>query len=124
MCKRQANMIYGGIVTIEEVFEAMEAVGKYIELQGKRISTSVRYKLFKKKGTTCVSCGLEATYFKLERFPADKVFHLNLYAVDHRGDEVLFTKDHIIPKSVGGPNNLGNYQTMCSPCNATKADKI
>ena len=117
-------MICGGKATIQEVFEAMDSAGKYIKLQGQRIKAlSSRYRLFKTKGTVCVECGLEASYFKLERFPCDKTFHLNLYGIDHLGDEVLFTKDHIIPKAVGGPNKLSNYQTMCSPCNAHKADK-
>jgi len=126
MCnKRQENMICAGKATIEEVFEAMDnAGGKFIKLQGHRIkSESQRYKLFKQKGTTCVCCGLEAAYFKLERFPNDKTFHLNLYAIDVDGDEVLFTKDHIIPKGHGGGNTLENYQTMCSPCNTDKGDK-
>lgn len=124
MCKRQANMICGGKVDINEVFEAMDNADKYIKLCGQRIKAlSARYQLFKTKGTTCIDCGLEASYFKLERFPCDGGFHLNLYGIDHLGDEVLFTKDHIIPKAKGGPNNLNNYQTMCSPCNAHKADK-
>ena len=33
------------------------------------------------------------------------------------------TKDHIIPKSKGGKNELSNYQTMCTYCNNEKADK-
>jgi 5-methylcytosine-specific restriction endonuclease McrA len=124
MVKRQANMICGGKASIDEVFNAMDDAGKYIHLQGQRIKArSARYRLFKEKGTVCVGCGLRATYFKLERFPVDKTYHLNLYAIDHLGDEVLFTKDHIIPKGAGGPDKLENYQTMCSPCNAHKADK-
>lgn len=117
-------MICGGKATIEEVFKAIDNASKYIYLQGKKIKArSSRYRLFREKGTMCVSCGLQATYFKLERFPADKTFHLNLYGVDAMGDEVLFTKDHIIPKAHGGVDALSNYQTMCSPCNHQKADK-
>jgi len=125
MCnKRQGNMICAGKASIAEVFEAMDDAGKYIRVQGQRIKAdSQRYKIFKQKGTICVHCGLEATHFKVERFPNDKTFHLNLYAIDIEGDEVLFTKDHIIPKGHGGCNKLENYQTMCSPCNTDKGDK-
>jgi hypothetical protein len=48
-------------------------------------------------------------------------YHLNLYAEkDNR--EILFTKDHIIPKSRGGKNILANYQTMCVECNNKKGN--
>jgi hypothetical protein len=47
---------------------------------------------------------------------------MNLYAIDKNGNEILMTKDHIVPKSKGGANALYNYQPMCSHCNAEKAD--
>lgn len=34
------------------------------------------------------------------------------------------TKDHIIPKSKGGKDELNNYQTMCVICNVKKGNKI
>lgn len=37
---------------------------------------------------------------------------------------MLFTKDHIHPRSKGGANSLKNYQPMCSPCNGAKADSL
>ena len=123
MCKRQNNMVYGGIALIPDVFAAMGS--KYMTIAGHIVKgVSARYSLFKKKGTVCVTCGLEADYFKVERFPNDNGFHLNLYGIDHEGDEVLFTKDHIIPKAKGGKNNQENYQTMCSPCNFEKKDTL
>ena len=44
-----------------------------------------------------------------------------MYGVKN-GEEVLFTKDHIIPKSKGGKNHISNYQTMCEPCNSEKGN--
>ncbi len=118
-------MICAGEVPIKEVFTAMDdAEGKFMDIRGNKVNAhSARYKLFKKKGTTCVTCGLKAVYFKLERFPNDKGFHLNLYGLDHIGDEVLLTKDHKVASANGGPNNHNNFQTMCMPCNAFKRDK-
>jgi len=92
---------------------------------------SARYKLFK-KNSTCVTCGLEASFLAVEKHntknratdnPND-IYHLNLYGITTSNEEVMFTKDHIIPKSQGGHNSLINYQTMCLKCNAEKADKL
>jgi hypothetical protein len=80
-------------------------------------------------GTNCNDCGLEGQYFKLEQTieggskpSKNNRYHLNLYAIDAEGDEVLLTKDHIMPKSKGGDHHLDNYQTLCYPCNQDKAD--
>jgi hypothetical protein len=86
---------------------------------------SQRYQLFAEKGTICVCCGLKAEYFALERHRngnTDK-FHFNLYG-RRNGEEIMFTKDHIIPKSKGGPDTIENYQTMCQECNLRKKDDI
>jgi hypothetical protein len=84
---------------------------------------SLRYQTFINKGTECVSCGLKIDFFAFERHLSDKRFHANGYGVKD-GEEVLFTKDHIIPKSKGGGDCLYNLQTMCSPCNQDKGNKI
>jgi 5-methylcytosine-specific restriction endonuclease McrA len=34
------------------------------------------------------------------------------------------TKDHIIPRSHGGPTNWENLQTMCSICNGKKGGRL
>ncbi len=70
---------------------------------------------------SCVVCGLEGTAMSLERSNgSDGQPHFNLYAVD--GDvRTLMTKDHIRPKSRGGEDSAGNFQTMCAVCNGLKA---
>lgn len=90
---------------------------------------SERYHLFS-KSLTCVCCGLEGQFFGLETIVDKKgnfiqgTFHFNLYAIDNDGNEVLMTKDHIIPRSKGGADHLDNYQTMCSPCNSKKGSNM
>ena len=77
-----------------------------------------------KKSLVCVSCGLVGTHFWAEKKENDISPHLNLYAINKDGHEVLMTRDHIIPKSKGGPDNLHNMQTMCCKCNQKKGNKI
>lgn len=87
--------------------------------------TSDRLITFKNSGTKCVDCGMEAKYFVKEKTrDKDEPYHFNLYGIDENGEEVLFTKDHIIPKSKGGANHVSNYQTMCCVCNEKKGNKL
>lgn len=93
-----------------------------VEINGEIIyALSDRYKLFFIKGYTCVDCGLEGKYFALEKDKKANRYHLNLYSVKD-GEEILMTKDHIIPKSKGGIDELNNYQTMCRICNGKKGN--
>lgn len=79
-----------------------------------------RLRNFAENGIRCVSCGIEGEFFASERYPGQNP-HLNLYAM-RDGDEVLMTRDHIIPKSKGGANCVENYQPMCARCNQEKGD--
>lgn len=84
---------------------------------------SQRIVLFATKGIECVSCGVKGEYYTIDvdtDYVTKKVTtHLNLRT--YSGE--LMTKDHIVPKSKGGPNRLHNYQTMCATCNHRKGDK-
>lgn len=93
-----------------------------IEIDGYKVYIdSWRYRTFYQKGTKCVCCGKEGKYFELT--PAidnpDRA-HFNLYAEDG----TLMTKDHIIPKSLGGKNRIENFQTYCENCNHNKSNTI
>ena len=83
---------------------------------------SQRYELFL-GSTKCIKCGLEANYYRIERHETHNSWHFNLYGV-RNGNEILFTKDHIIPKAHGGKNILSNYQTMCAECNLKKGSNL
>lgn len=94
-----------------------------IELEGDPVKVySVRLRCFKEHGITCVFCGLKGEYFAKERRTSSEPWHLNLYGFTKTGMEVLLTKDHVIPKSKGGPNTLDNMQTACAICNAAKGN--
>jgi hypothetical protein len=103
----------------------------FVKIKGKTKAITVpmgshRYELFATKGIKCVDCGVEGSYFALEKDITDSTsrFHLNLYGKDKDGNEVMITKDHILPRSKGGKNSLSNYQPMCYECNQKKADKV
>lgn len=87
--------------------------GDYIKLY------SHRYITFISKGYKCCECGLEGSFFAKERTKESKSWHLNLYGIKD-GKEVLMTKNHIIPKSLGGKDHVDNYQTMCCRCHSIK----
>lgn len=84
--------------------------------------SSLRLTTFKVKGTVCVKCGLEASYFAIDQYKKEGPA-FNLFGRKN-GKEVLFTKDHIYPKSKGGKNCLSNMQTMCERCNQKKGDSV
>jgi len=79
--------------------------------------------VFKTKGIICNGCGLKGRYFALEIQFSDwpkPYYTLNMYGKKN----ILFTKDHIIPKSVGGSDGLDNLNTMCINCNLKKSDNM
>ncbi len=92
---------------------------------------SERYELFK-KSLICAACGLEGVVMMLD-MPLQLMSkpepelrnraHFNLYGI-LGGSLILFTKDHIIPRSKGGPNSMRNYQTMCTVCNNKKGNHV
>lgn len=119
-----------GIVPVEAVLG--EELGDFKKMfRGHSIKMdSLRYRTFKTHGCTCVTCGVKGTYFAIERSinrfmqPTTETYHLNLWGIDANGNEVLFTKDHILPKSLGGPDRIENMQTMCTVCNLEKGATV
>lgn len=85
-------------------------------------TTSLRYKTFIEKGYKCVCCGRTGAYYALEKSHGSnaKRAHFNLYSCDN----VLMTKDHILPKSMGGADRIENMQTMCTICNCEKGSVV
>ena len=94
-----------------------------VELDGEMIkANSQRLQLFYTKGFRCVVCGTEGIFFIMCKAPNEKHYHLELIGQSPDGHLVLMTKDHIVPKSHGGKDELENYQTMCTECNVAKGN--
>jgi len=92
-----------------------------------------RLRLFKKQGLTCACCGIRATEVSLDldaqnsKEAGFNKYHINFYARtgDPKNDRehlILFTKDHIVPRSEGGAdtNDDTNAQVLCYNCNCLK----
>lgn len=62
------------------------------------ISGSVRYQVLLRAGRRCESCGASV---------ADKAIDV----------------DHIVPRSLGGLNDISNYQALCWECNTNKGNR-
>lgn len=81
---------------------------------------SSRYKTFL-KSMSCVACGAVGKRLFLERFQNEKGAppFFNMYAVE-QGELVQMTKDHSVPKAMGGRDRRENLNTMCFVCNQLK----
>lgn len=135
MKKKKPESYYKGLrrkenLTIEEVYNAVKDVlfepedkKAMVVINGDKIKgNSQRFQTFFTKGLKCACCGIEGKYFGKEKDFNAARYHLNLYALDESGNEVLMTKDHIVPRSKGGASELYNYQTMCVKCNIAKGN--
>lgn len=135
MKKKKPEGYYKGLrrkenLTIEEVYNAVKDVlferedkKAMVVINGDKIKgNSQRFQTFFTKGLKCACCGIEGKYFGKEKDFNAARYHLNLYALDESGNEVLMTKDHIVPRSKGGASELYNYQTMCVKCNIAKGN--
>lgn len=116
------------VIPVEEVFAKIDyhvenrTKGK-AEYNGNKFNVkSIRLAVFRNKGLQCAHCDRVGDHFNLEYHTHAKGDnanpHLNLYSADG----MLFTKDHILPKSKGGKDTLSNLQTMCFECNTLKGN--
>jgi len=106
---------------VDKTLRKLKTKKKYLLIEGHRVKTySQRYELFK-KSLICVACGCVGIVMKLQKTDPESISaHFNLYTTE----DILMTKDHIVPKSRGGKNILSNYQTMCAECNEAKGNNI
>jgi len=122
-----SSIIRAGIVNLNILPElkGKEKDNIYVEMFGVPVKmTSQRYAVFQ-KSIKCCDCGLTGQYFAAENTEKSSPnYHLNLYAINEAGEEVLMTKDHIFAVANGGKNSMSNYRTMCQPCNHAKGKKI
>lgn len=108
-------------VSIDVVIDAIRSNRQIRGGKGSGVS-SLRLKTFATKGVCCAYCGLEASYFAVEKSKGSKSdkHHLNLWGV-RQGKEVLFTHDHVHARALGGADEIENSVTACENCNSKKS---
>lgn len=117
--------IYHANVSFEEGYEILEAETKHDRLaRGKRVSRPSGWTLFhhlKGQPIRCHFCGCQADQWVAAKGRRDKVGHpvLELYAGTR-----LMTRDHIIPKSLGGKDCVENLRPACAPCNENRSNDV
>lgn len=95
------------------------------EINGFQVGlTSIRLRTFARDASNlrCAHCGLEGKFFSIDSHQKQLTYtHLNLFAINDKGEEVLMTCDHILARGLGGEDDLSNTQVLCSRCNAVKS---
>lgn len=121
-------LIFYTELSLEEGFEVLEKP-KYERLvKGRQVSSCSGWPLFetyKGKPIRCWSCGCEADRWIADRGKNNLQGHpvLNLYGV-RDGAIVLMNRDHIIPKSLGGVDDLANLRPACEVCNGGRGNTL
>lgn len=106
--------------TYTEAMELLDTKQKYIVVEGYKVKVSnPRFRLIR-KNNSCVWCTEIATTAWLVADERAKPGDPATFTFLDKKEQLLFTKDHIMPRKRGGPNADWNYQTMCHQCNGDK----
>lgn len=117
-------------VSLEEGFRILDEDDKESRLlSGKKISRASGWLLFKSmqgQEIKCWNCECIADRWIAEKGRSDKMGSpvLNLWGTAADGHLVMMTRDHIIPKSKGGVDDIANLRPGCADCNSSRGNVI
>jgi hypothetical protein len=123
-------LIYHSECDLAEGFEILSKDKEERLLRGRRVARPSGWNLYeamRAAGETmkCWECGLEANCWIANKGRNDHLGSptLDLYA-NQNGIVTLMTRDHIIPRSLGGSNDNANLRVGCSPCNGARGNRM
>lgn len=120
------HYIYSRELSLAEGFQVASMPKKGRHAFGKEVSLCSGILLFQsiKSEICCYKCGVIADRWILERgvneAPGKPI--MNLYGKNQLGHLVMMTRDHIIPKSLGGVDSILNLRPACDACNANRGN--
>ena len=75
--------------------------------------SNITLRLIKRDGKNCHYCGVEA-----------KFYGRDTQGISNEKRLRMATKDHIVPKSMGGIGTMTNYVMACAECNEHRQDQL
>jgi len=102
---------------IDVLDHALTGSGRYFYTDTDSVSVN-RLRQFAIHGCKCYFCGVEADR-ALVTVDNGGGIHLDLYAGD-----VPMNRDHILPASKGGKNDVWNMRPACAPCNSRRGNEL
>lgn len=121
--------VYYSELSLDEGYQVLEEPVRHDRLvRGKQVDRPSGWALFhhlKGQPIRCHFCGCQADRWVSEKGRRDRIGHpvLNLFAVKD-GKVVLMTRDHIIPRSLGGVDAVANLRPACAPCNEDRSNEV
>lgn len=112
-------------LSLDEGYAVLEQEIKHDRLvRGRQVDRPSGWKMFhhlKGQPIRCWHCNTQADRWVAEKGRRDKIGNavLNLYARN-----ILMTRDHILPKSLGGVDAVANLRPGCSPCNEKRGNEV
>lgn len=121
--------IYFAEVSLDEGYQVLEEGKESRLVRGRKVSRPAGWSLFhqlKGQPIRCHFCGCQADRWVAVKGRRDRVGPpvLELYATSASGGNVLMTRDHIIPKSLGGKDCVENLRSACQPCNEQRSNDV
>ena len=125
-------------LTLDEGFAVSDLPKHSRVVAGREVSMASGIELFRSlRGKTikCWHCGCVADRWVSGKGAGDKISKpvLNLFATKHMPATkkraaytklVMMTRDHIIPKSLGGVDRIANLRPGCEDCNSQRGSKM